>query len=390
MQLGNFIRRQKWRLRPLKRLVLPARKVRRFFVALGGRSPSIQRSARDYRGPSFRNAMEVHPAVTVARPPHPVLSGRTGSGADLSEPAWLFHLAEVDFWARYGGSVVTQDNQLLGDLSPEVWGVENHPIFSQLRLPKARQLDGRTGVAVTPEAPGNYYHWLIDLLPRVGLLKSAEERLGSFDRFLVNGSRAHYEEASLLASGIEREKIQYVNAHDRFLIKDAVIPSMDHFARVIAPWKIEMLRALRDSLPRRRAATHRLYISRQSAAVRRVLNQSEFEKLLIRSGFAIVELELTSWDDQVSMFANAEVVLAPHGAALANIVFCRPGILVGEIGTRSGYRDFYLQLAASARLNYRFIEAQPRVQSRETSIRAPENEDMIVDVAFLQEFLNAL
>jgi capsular polysaccharide biosynthesis protein len=390
MQLRNFIRRQKWRLRPLKRLVLPMRKVKRCLVALNRRPPIIQRSTRDYAGSSLCSAAQIHPAMPVPRPSHPVAPHDDVAGPNLSEPAWLFHLTDIDFWARYGGSIVTNDNRLLGDLSPEVWGVENHPVFSQLRLPGARKLEGRTAIAVTPEAPGNYYHWLIDLFPRVGLLKSAEDRFGSFDRFLINGSRAHYEQASLRALDLTQEKIMYAGAGDRFLIKEAMIPSMDHLAKVIAPWKIDILRNLGDLQPRTKTSPRRLYISRQHAAVRRVINEPEVEKLLVTANFTIVELESKSWDEQVAMFSSAEIVLAPHGAALANIAFCQPGALVAEIGTKPGYKDFYLQLAASAQLRYRFVEAKPRIQPGESSFRPPENEDMIIDIALLREFLESL
>src|SRR5438552_14214071 len=57
------------------------------------------------------------------------------------------------------------------DLSPEVWGPANHPIYSRWHLPKSRLLSGRIAIGVTPEASGNYYHWLLDLVPRVLLLK---------------------------------------------------------------------------------------------------------------------------------------------------------------------------------------------------------------------------
>jgi capsular polysaccharide biosynthesis protein len=389
MQLRNFIRRQKWRLRPLKRVVLPLRNAKRSLVALRRRVPTIQYSARDYRGASFCEIVEVFPAVTIPPPAHPFLPSQ--SIVHLrSEPAFLFRFKDIDFWARYGGSVVTSDNQLLADLSPEVWGVENHPIFSRFRLPKARNLPGRTAIAVTPEAPGNYYHWLIDLLPRLALLNLAKGGVESFARVLINGTGAHYEEPSLRAIELGREKILRVDARDRFRINDATIPAMDHFSKVIAPWKIDRLRALRDSLPRPQTLMRRLYISRQRAAVRRVINESEFENLLRAADFTIAGLESKSWNEQVAMFAQAEVILAPHGAALANIAFCEPGALIGEIGTRSGYKDFYLQLATSARLRYRFIEARPRFVTDDSSLRPLENQDMIVDLEALEEFLGTL
>jgi hypothetical protein len=413
MQLRYLVRRQKWRLRPLKRAVLPLRNLKRAAVALVRKPPSIARSTIEYPGASLVSARQTHAAERVQSLPHPVGSisdhggtravashisaptarrplERSNLAAASSEPAWIFELKKIDFWARYGGSVVTSDNFLLADLSPEVWGAENHPIFSRFRLPKSRALHGKIAIAVTPEAPGNYYHWLIDLLPRVCLIRSADDGFASFQHLLINGSQAHYEETSLRALGVPPEKILYVDSRDHFQIREATIPSMDHFSKVIAPWKIETLRAVRDSLPNQPTArSRRLYVSRKRDAVRRVINESELEKILRAAGFTSVELESCSWTDQVAMFSEAEVVLAPHGAALANIAFCQRGALLAEINTRAGYRDYYLHLAASAGVRYRFIEAQPRVPPS-SSIRAIENEDMIVDLGAVEDLLRAL
>jgi capsular polysaccharide biosynthesis protein len=388
MQLRNLIRRQKWRLRPLKGFVLPWRNVKRLLVARWRRVPTIS-SARNYRGDSFCEAVEVYPAAMVAS--LPVSFHSDEAVVDLqSEPAFIFHLKNIEFWALYGGAVLTRDNQLLADLSPDVWGVENHRIFSRFRLPKARRLTGRTAIAVTPEAPGNYYHWLIDLLPRIGLLGSRKGGFEFFEHLLINGRRAPYELQSLAAVGTPLEKIWYVDARDRFQLEEAIIPSMDQVSRTVAPWKIDMLRTLGNSLPGAHSLTGRLYVSRRRAAIRRVVNERELEKVLQAANFTLVELETKSWKEQVAAFANVEVILAPHGAALANIAFCKPGTLVAEISTRGGYKDFYLQLAAAARLRYRFIEAQPRTPSCDSPLRPPENEDLIVDLPTIQEFLATL
>jgi capsular polysaccharide biosynthesis protein len=389
MPLRNFIRRHKWRLRPLKRFVLPLRTLKRGVVRLTRRPPDIARSTIDYGGPSKVTAREIFPAEPAESLPHPfeLLNERSTN----SPPAYLIELRDVDFWGRYGGSVVTADNQLLADLSPEVWGVENHPIFSQLRLPKPERLGGRTAIAVTPEAPGNYYHWLLDLLPRLSLIKSAAGGFDSFAQILINGSCAPYEQASLSGLGLPLDKIRYVDARDRFQIENATIPSMDHFSKTIAPWKIKGLRALRESIPARSTiSSKRIYVSRRRAAVRRVHNEKDFEGILRTAGFVLVEIESLSWPEQAALFSSAEIILAPHGAALANSAFCKPGTLIAEIGTQTGYKEFYLRLAASAGLRYRFVEAAPVTSAPASSQRAVENEDMIVDPKTVRDFVSEL
>lgn len=395
----NAIRRNKWRLRPLKRFVLPLRNSKRHVLTLlrtvtpGLESPpAIEPSTSAYISRHLSHShREVHSAESVRALPHPFEQSNGQHGANLSVPAHLFELADIDFWPRYGGCVVTADRKLLADLSPEVWGIENHAIFSQLRLPDLEYLPGRTAIAVTPEAVGNYYHWLIDLLPRLLLLREAEGGFDGFDRILINGAGARYERESLAALGLPPEKVRYVNERQRFQVKAAAIPSMDHAGKVIAPWKIKALRDLRDGLTKGgRPGARRLYVSRRNAAVRRVVNEEALRPLLEQAGFALLELDSRSWVDQVQMFADAEVVLAPHGAALANIAFCHPGALITEITTRAGYRDFYRYLAASASLQYGVLEGEARVAANGSTIRAVENEDMIVPAPALQRWLQKL
>ncbi len=236
----------------------------------------------------------------------------------------------MNFWGHYGGAVVTADDAVLADLSPEVWGPANHPIFRAGTLPKSRLLNGRIAIGVTPEANGNYYHWLLDLVPRVLLLKHAAQNFSNYDALLLNGSRANYEREILAALGVPPEKIRYVDSRERFQIASAVFPSME--TNVIAPWKVHGLRDLASS--GKQNQHRRLYLSRARAAVRRIANENEISEILRHRNFEIVEAENLSWREQADLFASGSVIVAPHGAALANIVFCKPGTRVVEISTR--------------------------------------------------------
>jgi len=383
----NFLRRQKWRFRPLKRLILPARSIKRaavgFIGPFFGRTilrlePSCLAYATTHTEISVR---EIHPAEAVRLPPHP-FQKPTLSGELRVGPAFVFEIPNVNFWCCYGGAVVTVDNAVLADLSPEVWGPANHPIFSRWHLPKSRLLNGRIAIAVTPEARGNYYHWLLDLVPRVLLLKHAAQNFSNYDALLLNGSRANYEGEILTALGVPPEKVRYVDSRDRFQIASAVIPSMD--INVIAPWKVYGLRDLPFS--GKQNQHRRLYLSRVRAAVRRIANENEISEVLRHRNFEIIEPENLSWREQANLFAGASVIVAPHGAALANIVFCKPGTRVVEISTRAGYRDWYWQLAAVAGLSYEVMAAQ-----RSGSFSGPyENADMIVSRENLEGLLEGL
>jgi capsular polysaccharide biosynthesis protein len=352
--------------------------------ALLGRTPlHLEPSTLDYASTHTEiSVREIYPAEVVRLPSHPFRQ-HTSFGEVKAPPAFVFEIPNVNFWAHYGGAVVTADTALLADLSPEVWGPANHPIFSRWRLPKSELLNGRVAIAATPEAAGNYYHWLLDLLPRVLLLKHAARNFSNYDVLLLNGSRANYERETLAALGVPPQKIRYVGSRDRFHVASAVFSSMD--INVVAPWKVHGLRELASSYPSRLHRS-RLYFSRARAAVRRIVNEKEISEVLRQHDFEILEAENLKWREQADLFASASVIVAPHGAALTNIVFCQPGTRVVEISTRVSYRDWYWQLAAVAGLSYEVLEAQPA----NSFSRAPENADMIVSRDGLVGLLESL
>jgi capsular polysaccharide biosynthesis protein len=78
-------------------------------------------------------------------------------------------------------------------------------------------------------------------------------------------------------------------------------------------------------LPKRpRVKGQRIFISRRPEAAPRgrcVLNETELRPILRRAGFHRYFLEELTFDEQVELFYDAEAVVAPHGAGLANIMF---------------------------------------------------------------------
>jgi hypothetical protein len=65
----------------------------------------------------------------------------------------------------------------------------------------------------------------------------------------------------------------------------------------------------------------RLYISRQGAKHRRVLNEDALMQLLEKWGFHKVVLEDLPFREQVELFHRAEIIVGPHGAGLGTIFF---------------------------------------------------------------------
>ena len=72
----------------------------------------------------------------------------------------------------------------------------------------------------------------------------------------------------------------------------------------------------------------------------------------------VVQPERLALSVQIALFANADIIVAPHGAALTNIVFCRPGTALIELQMNSWVMWNFRRFAALAGLRYDCVIGQ--------------------------------
>jgi capsular polysaccharide biosynthesis protein len=99
----------------------------------------------------------------------------------------------------------------------------------------------------------------------------------------------------------------------------------------------------------------KIYVSRENAERRRVLNDAELWPQLEARGFTKLRLEELSWRDQINAFAHAREVVAPHGAGLANLVFSPAGTRVVEFFHRAYVNPCFGRLAELKTLDYHAV-----------------------------------
>jgi hypothetical protein len=75
----------------------------------------------------------------------------------------------------------------------------------------------------------------------------------------------------------------------------------------------------------------RLYVSRSDAPTRRLTNESDVLATISGMKFGPVLSSKLSLSDQIALFRKSYLVVAGHGAGLANIIFMKPGSIVVEI-----------------------------------------------------------
>jgi hypothetical protein len=88
----------------------------------------------------------------------------------------------------------------------------------------------------------------------------------------------------------------------------------------------------------------RMFFSRGPVKLRRLLNEPELEAIAARRGLQRFEATSSDHAEQVRRFGNADVIVAVHGAGLANLLFARPGTVVIELFPEDFVKSTYLWL----------------------------------------------
>lgn len=269
-----------------------------------------------------------------------------------SPAAFVAFLPGGRIWGA-NGVVISPDNKLLADVSIEFnKKPEQHSIFLEknMHLP-----DFTTNqVAVLASVAGwNYYHWMFDILPRIHLLQKSGI---SVDQYAINSIDKPFQRETLHKLGILGEKMILLNNQTHLLSTRLVVPSLPGHSGYMPKWVCDFLRE--EFLCSEEPAVEeyeRIYISRMKAGYRKVINEYEVIPALEELGFKSVILEDLPLVDQVHLFASAEIIVAPHGAGLTNLVFCKPGTKVIEIFSPNYVNVCYWALSNQMELDYYYL-----------------------------------
>jgi capsular polysaccharide biosynthesis protein len=246
------------------------------------------------------------------------------------------------------GVVLSPDGRSIArDVSVDFGKTPNdHWALGYRKLRPPAQLEGTTGVIATALGFG-YSHWLLEELPRLIALSASR-----YDRLIAH-TKHDFSRAALRRAGATAPVVE-PRRYSHYQCDHLLIPSLRGQPGFPT---LKLVETLNDFVSGWSLATparpERLYVSRARARRRRVSNESELAELLAARGFTQVFLEDLSWNDQVGLFRSAKVVVAPHGAGLANLAFCRPGTRVVELFNRAYINGCYWRLSALRGLDYR-------------------------------------
>jgi hypothetical protein len=204
----------------------------------------------------------------------------------------------------------------------------------------------------------HFFHFLFDRLPRLHYLLS---RFDMADQPLVVLTNERL-------PGFQRDLYRFLSARHPNL-KFTTVPEDER-------WRLPTLYLIDDMQPVRRtfmppdvaafirdlaiegyglspAPPHRrIYINRNDARKRRIVNEAEIWRSFAARGFKSVAAAKLSFRDQVALFAEAETVAGPHGAGFSNLIFAPPGTKVLEISNLERVKSVYFLLTMALDQHY--------------------------------------
>ncbi|MFT6301589.1 MAG: hypothetical protein ACJAY2_000770 [Pseudomonadales bacterium] len=236
----------------------------------------------------------------------------------------------------------------------------------------------------------NFCHWLLDQLPRLRHLEDSQS--------IIMYKLAPFMKNMLEIMGIDTGRVYELKERAVVRVGNLTMESSmavefchpcQHANRELISYVENSLSSLtvetkKDSIKRN------IYLSRNKYEGRRISNEYDLLSLLEKYEFHTVYPEELSVPEQIVLFKNADVIVSPHGASLANTIFCENVTLVEIFNQNYGTPTFYL-IAKLLGFEYQHILGTNPLLSSEEKQRVGlanlQYEDMEVDLEKMEQCL---
>lgn len=221
----------------------------------------------------------------------------------------------------------------------------------------------------------NYFHWLIEALPRLSIIEKFPE-LDSIPLLIDSNLKPQQLEALQILTKGKRELIT-LELGQAYHIKNLFYPScLSHVHNnyyhpvdfnndiVISPDAIRYLRKNFLPFAKNLALKNKYYISRRNRGVgRRLLNDDEIETYLSEHDFTIIYPEQMSFVEQIQLFSQAKIIIGASGSAFANMIFSPPNCQIYILSANNEQVNFNLfsTLANVAQLQLNYVLGEDQV-----------------------------
>ncbi|MDP9076206.1 MAG: glycosyltransferase family 61 protein [Bacteroidota bacterium] len=314
------------------------------------------------------------------------------SGYDINTPPLYVRSFNNAFCFTNREEVFSENKQVILEFTTQ----KKNPRIGESKLifrrSKKRKIDAVVAHLSLSGLENNYYHFLTECLARFYLLEKSSYK----PEFYIISNHMNFQMEMLNLLGITADRIIPANSNFLLQIKTLIVPDFinnwdkvhyrgfEGYQKLWAPsWIVNVYHDKINLLKSNKPGTRKIYISRDKANHRKLVNENEVNLLFSELGFEIYYLEEMNMLQQIDLFASAGFVAGLHGAGFANLYFSNSKTKIFEIYTEHYHDASYRILATSLGLNYSYIIGQT-VTTKDTH---PQKEDVEVGVEQLKHAL---
>ena len=269
---------------------------------------------------------------------------------------------------------IIKDNLIIPEISfqqikNELKNVEHNRVIQKGTNRLQKKFDGRVFTLVQGGSGNNYFHFLFDIVTK---LKIYEERfsLSDIDYFYVPGINS-WQKQILSLFKINEKKLIDSNKYRH--IKAREIIAIDHpwyksgyiqqEIKKLPEWSIFFLREKFLDLRKKFQTSKKIFIDRTDSLYKhcKLINNQEVIKFLEKKGFKSYQTSKLDFYEQIYLFENAEIIISPHGAALTNIIFSKPGMRLFELIPKNHGSVKCERISSFLKFNYTRVDLDPVV-----------------------------
>ena len=247
----------------------------------------------------------------------------------------------------------------------------NKNIVLRIGTPRIQRKLGGTVVSLLTGGGGNnnYFHWLFDVLPKIGMIEKCYD-LNKVNYFLCPDLN-DWQLRTLYLLGINKSKclssvkFRHIKANNiittshPWLKSQNIINDIENLPLWISKWlKFKFLKKKSSkNFPKK------IYIDRSDSEsnlknYRYIVNEDEVVTFLKKKGFKTLRLMDLSFEEEIKLFNNAEIIVGLRGAGLTNLLWSGKQTKIIELRSKLTNKLFE-NLAKQNNIKFNKIETDP-------------------------------
>ena len=187
----------------------------------------------------------------------------------------------------------------------------------------------------------NYWHWLFDILPKIEILRK-NKLIKEIDYFYLP-DKSKYAVFMLSTFGVKENKI--IDSFQYKHIEANKILALEHIYykkgfihnqfQNIPKWIYNLPSNKYLNFKKKIKTKKKIFIDRSDSRFKhfQIQKQDKIIKYLKKKNFSIFKLSNLNFYEQIYLFNSAKLIVGPHGAGFANLIFCKAKTKVYEIIT---------------------------------------------------------